>query len=282
MNNENKNEKDKNVNSKIFNRRKLLILSIFKNSNKWAKNVLLDIYNIYRFNDTLYDSDSNRLDINFSFLDGMSTDDTLLTLTDYCKNEDIQNMKIMQFDYDKNYGKLNNDKDPCARYKKLAIIRNYIIDQSVKDAHVEDNDYILFIDSDIRFKYDIAHKLIKDMEKCGADIIAPMIYIENFREFGNNYFYDTLAFRHLDGSNFDHFGIYSNNININTSNEVSSVGSFYLMKYKVVKSAKYSGEKDSEQVEFCNNARSLGFKVFVSPRLSVLHINLDRYGLEWH
>ncbi len=280
MINDNKNEQNKNVESKIFNRRKLLILSIFKNSNKWARNVLLDIHNIYRFNDTLYNDDNRKLIINFAFLDGMSTDGTFSTITDYCKNEDIQDIKIIQFDHDDNMKNIN--KDPFFRYKKLASIRNYIVEQSVSHFNLEDDDYILFIDSDIRFNYNIAHKLIIEMENCGADIIAPMIYIENFREFGNNYFYDTLAFRYIDGSKFDHFSIYNRGIDMNNPNEVSSVGSFYLMKYKVAKSVKYSGEKDSEQVEFCNNARSLGFKIFVSPRLSVLHINLDKYGLEWH
>ena len=59
---------------------------------------------------------------------------------------------------------------------------------------------------------------------------------------------------------------------MNKPNEMSSVGSFYVMKYKVAKNIKYSGESDSEHVEFCNKTRSQGFKVFVDPRLSVYHI----------
>ncbi len=71
-------------------------------------------------------------------------------------------------------------------------------------------------------------------------------------------------------------------VNLDTPIEVSSVGSFYLMKYKVLKNTKYTGNSDSEQVEFCNNARSNGYKIFVSPKLSVLHVNLEKYGMTWH
>ncbi len=265
--------------NKIYDHKKLLILSMFKNSNMWARNVLLNMHNIYRFNDTLYDEDINKLHIYFSFIDGMSTDETFSTLTNYCKNGDVPSMQILQLEHD---NIVIDSNDPYTRYKKLAIIRNDVIEQSTKNISLKDNDYILFADSDIKFRYDIVYELIKDMENCGADIIAPMIYIENFREFGNSYFYDTLAFRWLDGKNFDHLGLHARNIDVNIPNEVSSVGSFYVMKYKVAKTVKYTGEKDSEQVEFCNSARSTGFKVFISPRLSVLHINLDNYGLKWH
>jgi len=64
--------------------------------------------------------------------------------------------------------------------------------------------------------------------------------------------------------------------------QVNSVGSFYIMKYKVAKNVKYTGEKDSEQIEFMNNARSKGYKIFISQRLKVLHVNLEKYGLKWH
>ena len=263
----------------MLNNKKLLILSMFKNSNMWAKDILLRMYNICRFNDILCDKDINKLHISFSFIDGMSTDGTYATLDNYCKNENMSDVKILQFEHD-NF--VIDSNDSCARFKKLAAIRNDAIEQSVKNLNFKDDDYILFADSDIKFKYDVVHELIKDMESCNADIIAPMIYIENFREFGNSYFYDILAFRFLDGKKFDHIVLYSNTMNMNKPNEVSSVGSFYIMKYKVAKNVKYTGEKDSEQVEFCKNAKSKGFKIFVSPRLSVLHINLDNYGLKWH
>lgn len=266
------------ANSKSYNRKKLLAISIFKNSNMWAKSILLHIHNIDRFNDTLYDNDDNKLDINFSFIDGLSTDGTFLTLVNYC-NDNMSNVQIHRFEPD---DVSNSTEDLCARYKKLAIIRNYAIKQSTKDLNFTDNDYILFVDSDIKFKYDTVHELIKDMESCKADIIAPMVYIENFREYGNYYFYDTLAFRSLNNEKFHHIRPYIANMNLKIPNEISSVGSFYLMRYDVAKKVKYTGEKDSENVEFCNSARSLGFRVFISPRLSVSHINFDEYGLEWH
>lgn len=267
------------INNRVSDHKKLLIISMFKNSNMWAKNIILNLHNICRFNDTLYNNDINKLDINFSFIDGKSEDGTYYTLTNYCNNENMSNVRLLTFE---NENFPIDPKDPFARFKKLATIRNNAIEKSTKNLSLKDEDYILFADSDIKFKYDVVHELIKDMRNCGADIIAPMICIENFRQFGNTYFYDTLAFRWIDGKNFDHTSVYARNIDMNNPREVSSVGSFYIMKYKVAKNVRYTGEKDSEQVEFCNNARSQGFRIFISPRLTVLHINLDDYGIKWH
>jgi len=227
------------------------------------------------------------------------------------------------------------------RFKKLADARNFSIQNSIKDIYnndLKDDDLILFMDSDIKFDKNIIHELIIDMKKCDADIIAPLVCIEDNGAFKNDYFYDTLAFRNTDNEQFSHFRPYifgnikkskiknkkhekiqkvlekiddlnalrkinwefNNNtplndtfpenlyrkafslIDLNIPIEMNSVGSFYIMKYKVAKNIKYTGENDSEQVEFMNNARSKEYKIFVSQRLKVLHVNLEKYGLKWH
>lgn len=250
-------------------RKKLLFLSMFKNSNPWIEDILSCINNFYRFN--YYVDHQKKLKLNFSFVDGRSNDGTFGTLERYCKEECILNVQLRKF-----------ESDIGPRFKRLADVRNYTIEQSVRQFPLEDDDYILFADSDIKFTGDVIHELIKDMENCAADIIAPMIFIDNFRGHDNSYFYDVLAFKSLDGTPFKHDTPYFSSRDINRPNEIGSVGSFYVMKYKVMRKIKFTGESDSEQVEFCNNARSAGFKIFVSPRLSVQHINFDEYNMPWH
>lgn len=257
-------------------RKKLLVLSIFKNSSMWIRDILSYMNNLYQFNESLKDDDDNKLDIYFSFIDGQSSDDTFSILESFCREGPILDIQLRQFE--PNFGP--NDK--FVRFKKLATVRNHLIERSIDQLYLNDEDYILFTDSDIIFDKNIIYGLIKDMESSKADIIAPMIYIENFREYGNGYFYDILAFRSIDGVPFSHSNPYFPTHDINRPNEVCSVGSFYIMKYKVAKKVKFTGEYDSEQVEFCNRARSQGFKIFISPRLSVQHINFDKYNIPWH
>lgn len=260
----------------FYNRKKLLVLSMFKNSDVWAKEVLAYINNAYKYNEKLDDNNPEKLQIYFSFLDGRSTDKTFEILKNFCEEGGILNIQLRQYDVD------INPNENCARYKKLAIVRNYFVEQSVAPLSFKDDDYVLFIDSDIKFADNMIHELIKEMPKCQADMIAPMVYIEDFKWYGNSYFYDTLAFRSLNGIPFSHTEPYSPHLDMNRPNQLNSIGSFYIMKYKVAKNVKYSGNADSEQVEFCDRARSLGYQIFVTPRLSVYHINFEKYGMGWH
>ncbi len=241
--------------------KKLLVISIFKNSNIWIEKVLQCMNDLYLFNQKI--DDERKLDINFSFIDENSNDGTFKRLEDYSKEGFILNIQLRSFgQYDDTY----DNKEKYVEYKKLAKIRNYAIEQSVAGFPLNDNDYILFVDNDVKFEENIVHELIKNMKDYQADIMAPMIYIKD----KETYFYDIFSYRLLDGSQIAYLSPY--NIDMNKPNEMSSVGSFYIMKYKVAKNIRYSGEYDSEQVEFCNKARSLGFKIFVDPRLSVYHI----------
>lgn len=64
--------------------------------------------------------------------------------------------------------------------------------------------------------------------------------------------------------------------------EVDSVGTCYLVKRQVYdERVRYEGG-DSEQVVFCNNARTKGFKVWVDPSLTLMHVDLERHGEKWH
>lgn len=240
--------------------KKLLIISIFKNSDKFIKKTLQCMNNLYIFNQNI--DDNNKLDINYSFINENSNDGTLRTLENYVKEGYILNIQLRSFE---SYNRIYYATDKYAEYKRLATIRNYAIEQSVEGFPLSDDDYILFTDSDVEFNNNIVYELIKDIEHCGADIIAPMIYTGK-----DLYFYDIISYRFLDGSRINDSS--PCNTSIDRPIEMSSVGSFYIMKYKVAKNIKYTGENDSEQVEFCNRARSQGFRIFVDPRLSVFHI----------
>lgn len=241
--------------------KKLLVISICTNSNKWIEKTLQCMSNFYHFNQTM--DNEHKLDINFSFVDENSIDDTFATLEKYAREGCILNVQLRNFDQ---YDTINDVQYSHTKYRLLAKIRNYSIEQSTIGFPLRDNDYILFTDNDIKFDENVVHELIKDMEECHADIMAPMIYIKQ----RDTYFYDTVSFRLLDGSKISH--IYPYNIDMDKPSEMGSVGSFYIMKYKVAKNIKYSGEYDPEQVEFCNRARTQGFKIFIDPRLSVYHI----------
>ena len=315
----------------LFNQRNLLICTMFKNSEKWLNEILLCIENVYYYNENI-SNEKSKLKIRIAFLDGKSEDNTSKIIKNYITSTSILDIWHKYYEY---------MKLEVNRYTKLADLRNYLITTSIKNIYnnnLKDNDLILFMDSDIKFDKNIIHELIIDMEKFNADIIAPLVCIEDNGVFKDNYFYDTLAFRNKNDEKFSHFKPYIfgeikkstikkernekirktlekidelnklrrinwefnlnsplNNtfqdnlyneayslIDLNIPIEVNSVGSFYLMKYKVAKNVKYTGENDSEQVEFMNTARSKGYKIFVSQKLKVLHVNLEKYGLKWH
>jgi len=321
------------LNDESFNTKNLLVCSMFKNSSLWLKDFFNSIENMYYFNDI----SDNVLKIRFAFLDSDNIDETSKILNNYRISSSI--LYIWYKKYVMNDDVVNNNITNN-RFKKLAELRNYLLTESIKNTYentLKDDDLILFIDSDIKFEKNIVHELINDMKKCNADIIAPMIYIDNYKDKLNSYFYDTLAFRDINGNKFEHLSPYINKfiihngkvdenkdkcekykkdselielkkisrllnnknkrnfteqeipykdigeyINLDIPIEVGSVGSFYIMKYKVIKNTKYTGNNNSEQVEFCNNARLNNYKIFISPRLSVLHVNLEKYGMKWH
>ncbi len=316
----------------LFKQRKLLICTMFKNSEKWLNNTLQYIENSYYYNENC---DEGKLKIRIAFLDGISDDNTSKIIKNYITSTPIPDIWYKYYEY------IESNASKVSRYNKLANLRNYLIAKSIKDIYnnkLNDNDLILFMDSDIKFDSNAIHELIIDMNKCNADIIAPLVCIENYGVFKNNYFYDTLAFRNKDNENFSHFKPYTcgeikkstinktkdekikdtmkkidelnelrrinwefnnhfplnptlpenlykktfDSMDLNIPIQVNSVGSFYIMKYKVVKNVKYTGNTTSEQVEFMNSARSMHYKIFVSQRLKVLHVNLEKYGLRWH
>lgn len=186
---------------------------------------------------------------------------------------------------------IKTEKAPVPdRFEKLAHLRNVIVEGALqKEACV------LWIDSDV---VEIPPNLIVDLMKHNVPVVAPTVYIE-----GTKQFYDTLAFRFLDGENFPMFNpqrshhdstVYkfaSDDLlqrvelkrNLPSLQEVASVGTCYLASAGLYtkKKVRYHGG-DSEQVTFCKDVRNAGYKIYVDFNVKVHHAHLKNYGKQWH
>ena len=161
---------------------------------------------------------------------------------------------------------------PLPRFSKLALLRNFLI-ASASDKE----DYVLMIDSDI---ISIPSDLLQRLMENGG-ICAPFVFIEDYKQFKNGYFYDRLAYVYK-GKRFNHFYPYLNGETElpATPFEVDSVGTCYLCDVSIFKNGVWfnSDRNMSEQVSFCSEARKRGYTVCINPNVSVLHCNFEKYN----
>lgn len=262
---------------------KILICLLFKNSNLWLDRFFSCVENlIYNENNK-----KNNLEYELSIIYGNSNDGTeesLKNKTEKLMNNNVK-VNIIKIDIPNKFNRL----------EKFAILRNMFLNIN----NLEEYKYLLMIDTDVMFELRVILKLIQDIENpkletCG--IIAPMIFIEDYRIYQNSFFYDTLAYR-IKGLNFKHERPYIPII-LNEDDkykkiiEVDSVGSLYIIRADILmKGGIYYGtylknitkEKyESEQVFICERVRQNGFKVYIDMNLKVYHINLEKYRMKWH
>jgi hypothetical protein len=291
----------------------ILICSLFKDGKKYLNRFLSslenEIDNIYNKNSSTNQNNSDinqkksNIEMELCFIEGNSIDNTFNILTEFCKK--------MKSKYKINYIlEKFNLHDSLERFQKLAILRNMLIKIGLRNSH----NYILMVDSDLTFNNNLIIKLVESIEKNNADVVAPLIMIEKFRTFGNDYFYDTLATLDNKGKNFDHYFPYIDKDNIkgiknlinNRPIDMNSVGTCYLIKaelynlndfqnfsiskcYREIQDRnkvinKYDGIKKSEQIEFFENLKENNnqIKIILDPSIKALHINLEKIGLMWH
>jgi cellulose synthase/poly-beta-1,6-N-acetylglucosamine synthase-like glycosyltransferase len=296
-------------------KKNILVCSLFRDSEKYLYRFLNSLdYNI----DYIYHNkesagnilctrsigvagdNGNKIELELCFIEGSSKDNTWDILKKFCKN--IKEKYDIKYTLEKN--DINQSLD---RFDKLAILRNMLIKLGLKNKH----DYVLFIDSDIIFDKDLIIKLVNSIEKNKADVIAPLITIEKFRTFDNDYFYDQLAYIDKNGKNFTHHFPYISVGDIEIKKmickepiDMQSVGTCYLAKselfnlndfqnfnvtkcYREIKNKNictYSGNGKSEQVRFFENLKENNkeSKIILDPGIQVLHINLENIGLKWH
>ena len=283
----------------------ILVTSIFNNSERWIVDILRCFDDLIKITP----------DIEILFIEGNSIDNTYNILQNWVKQRS-KTCRLVQVDISSvieginifnkptcfthkhndsvdilfSDGKIDSlreeryrlvklsSKIGYGRFEKLAMLRN-ISTRIGLDGN--NYDYIMSIDSDVYFNGDLIVKLMQSMKNNNCDLVAPMIYIKEYREYDNTYFYDTFAFR-IGGQSFIPSPPYILNVdNKWTVVEVDSVGTCYLMKGELGGVA-YTGENDSEQVEFCNKLREKNKKIIVDRNIEVLHVNFEKYGMEWH
>lgn len=280
-------KESRNLRWNDIGKKNVLICSLFRDSELYMDRFLECIKKINKGED-------NRINIELCFIEGNSTDNTWEKLRGWC------NKCGMRYTLEK----MDINMRVWGRFDKLAILRNMLIKVGLRSRH----DYVLMVDSDCIFEEDLLFRMITSIENSDADVIGAMIMIENFRTFGNNYFYDTLAFIGDDGNKFVHYFPYTSGEGMHKvvkreRLEMKSIGTCYLVRgevynlndlnwfnvtkcYKEAERGKkvlmYKGEKKSEQIRWCDIVRDAGYKVMIDPGIKVLHLNLEKYGLKWH
>ncbi len=272
----------------MMGKRNVLVCSLFKDS-EWCMD---------RFFECIEMINLEGSNVELCFIEGNSDDNTWGKLREWKKKFEGLGMKCF-------IEKMDINEFCGGRFDRLGILRNMLIKVGLKSKH----DYVLMVDSDVVFSGDLLVRLVSSIERENADVMGCMVMIEGFRTFGDDYFYDTLAFTGFDGSRFVHYFPYiggkwdDDKVIKGGCLDVKSVGTCYLVRgdvynlgdiggfgvvkcYNEVEKGKnivmYKGEKKSEQLRWCDSMRNAGYKVMVDSSIKVLHANLEKYGRKWH
>jgi hypothetical protein len=145
-----------------------------------------------------------------------------------------------------------------------------LCNQGILESLKYHSNFTLFIESDLTFPYDLLEELVN----CKLDICAPIIFL-------GSSFYDSWGFRDLEGNRIYSF----QNLDVNSNPiELSSVGSCVLFNTEIFKKGVlFRGSYDTGLlVGVCNDARRLGYKVWMLPQLSILHPTSVWRKQIWH
>ncbi len=138
---------------------------------------------------------------------------------------------------------------------KWSSIGNLGIDAAVESGA----NYLLYLEADLTFPYDLLDQLVSN----NLDVVAPIIYL-------GCVFYDSWGFRNLDGVKINKIDISDA---LSKPIEVSSVGSCVLFKSEILlKNLRFKPSLDDGLlVGLCQDARDFGYKIWVDPTIAVLH-----------
>lgn len=246
-------------------RPRVLIASIVgPNQSKWLQRFLGTVDNLK------YPADK----LTYAFLTSNSADDSFEIINEF----ELTHQGAIKWDHFHNKGRVflkgcDIDVGSVSRYIKLSTLRNLLLFEAL-----EEEDYVLMVDSDV---VSMPPDLIQQLLNVSMDVVAPLVMIEDFRNFGDGYFYDMLAFI-KDGRQFDHFYPYIPGCKDlpTTPFEVESVGTCCLCKSEIFRNGVrfMSDENTSEQIGFCNRVRQRGYRIFVNPNVRILHLNFEKIG----
>jgi hypothetical protein len=134
--------------------------------------------------------------------------------------------------------------------------------QGIEKALEAESDYILWVEADLCFPYDLLDQLVS----LNLDIISPLVYL------GIN-FYDSWGFRDLDGNKIYEFPPKPGKGFFDGPVELSSVGSCVLFRSEIFKKGvRFRGPYETGLLSgVCADARKLGFQVWADPSTCIIH-----------
>jgi hypothetical protein len=159
---------------------------------------------------------------------------------------------------------VNSIEEKAEQWAKIA-------NQGIERALEINADLILWLESDLCFPIDIIDSLVRQ----NRDIIAPVIMLGSL-------FYDSWGFRTLSGKKI--FRLDQLPTTKDELTELGSVGSCVLFRREVFTSGvRFRGPYETGLlVGVCNDARGLGYRVWVDPMLSVIHPTSLWQSQIWH
>jgi glycosyltransferase involved in cell wall biosynthesis len=268
----------------IKKHRNVLICSLFRDSGPFIDRFLACMDKMIDF------STKQGYMIELCFIEGNSQDDTYLKLKHW----------LMQCNHRHIFKKMEISSE-ISRFERLAIMRNMLLKFGLKNYH----EYMLMIDSDTIFNEDLLHRLSAGLEDNRCSAIAPIIFVEQKQP--ANYFYDRLAYLSRSGDHFRHEPPYTPELAQCDTAEVQSVGTCYLVRANHINindvkdhsflrcvsemkdgfvryEAVWNNAPISEQTGFFYNLKKKdpNAKIIVDKRILIHHVNLEKYGLQWH
>ena len=141
------------------------------------------------------------------------------------------------------------------RMRELSAVGNNIF-ANVRD----DDDVLVYVESDLLWR---PKTMLDLMALAGADtdVVVPMVFRDRI-------FYDIWAFR-KDGRAFTPSPPYHPDLNMAGVTEIDSAGSCLVMGAHVARMT--PPMTHNALVEWCDNARSVGFSIGVAPQLRITH-----------
>lgn len=138
----------------------------------------------------------------------------------------------------------------------------------------ESDDIVIWIMSDLEWKAENIFSLIQSAENrdFNSDIFAPEVRVKP-----SDQFYDTWAFRHLDGLRFQANGDYLFTVGTDFI-ELSSAGSCLVMDRDVALSCRAD---KNEAVSFCTDARGRGYRIALNVNIQIYHAPKPPYSILW-
>jgi len=201
-------------------------------------------------------------------LEGGSQDNTLEQLQQYKQqievddcNKPLYNFTILQ-ENKVTYGDIRSTAENT-RIQELSKVGHRVMQEAAKDS-----DFVFWIESDlvIHDPYLIQKLCTVLIDNPSIGLIAPLIFLDTVR----NYFYDTWAFRDIDGTQWTNKFPWSNSLKLHDNNiPMSSIGSCCLIRSSLVRDG--INFEDGAFVQLCNNVRQANFEVVANKNMFVYH-----------